>query len=182
MGSHFAKTEVAEQMINELREDFNGRLEALKNGLSGKKLYIVGMKRDINWLLEAATGCGMDVVRCVVMDMTDRSELKDVEKEYNIEMIPGGRLDRIKYAKDRTERILDPYIPVDPDTEAWIKDDVNEKVPDLILTTYPVNTRIRTCFLPVNPNTSPFEGTDFATSWMRVLKTPITEGWRKDVV
>jgi len=181
MGRHFKRTDTAEQIIKELRDEFSGRLEALKDDLKGKKIYIVGMKRDINWLLEAATGCGMDVVRCVVMDMIG-TELKDAEKEYGIEMIPGGKLDRIKYAKDRTERILDPYIPTDPDTDLWIKDDVGKKAPDLIVTTYPVSTGIRTCFLPVNPNTTPFEGPDFAQLWARVLRTPITEGWRKDVV
>jgi nitrogenase iron protein len=182
VAGHFGETETAEQIIKEMREEFCDRLEHIKEGLKGKRLYIVGMQRDINWILEAAVGCGMDIVRCVVMNMVDRSELSAIEKEYGIEMVPGGRYDRLKYAKDRTERILDPYIPVDPDTDAWIREDVKEKMPELILTTYPVDTEVRTCFLPVNPDTNHLAGPDFAESWLRVLRAPLKEGWRKDVI
>ena len=182
LGEHFGEKEKAEEIIGEIRSEFNERLSPLRKDLEGKKLYIVGMKRDINWLMESAVGVGMDIVRCVVMDILDRSEVADIEKRYNIKTIPGGRQDRLKAMKDRTERILDPYIPVDPETDAWIKNDVKGTAPDLLLTTYPIDSTVRTCFLPVNPDTTPFAGPDFATSWMRVLKIPMTEGWKKDVV
>jgi nitrogenase molybdenum-iron protein alpha/beta subunit len=182
VGKHFGETKKAEQIVKELRKEFSGRLEMLKDGLKGKKLYIVGMKRDINWIMEAAAGCGMDVVRCVVMDALDRSEFKDLEKEYRTEMVPGGRPDLLKGMKERTERILDPYIPVDPDTDAWIKNDIKEKRPELLLSTYPIDTNVRTCYLPVNPDTTPFAGPDFAATWSRVMRTPAKEGWREDVV
>jgi len=105
-----------------------------------------------------------------------------MENKFGTEIVLGGRPELLKSMKDRTERILDPFIPVDPATDAWIKDDVKEKMPDLILTTYPINDNIRTCYLPVNPDVTPFAGPDFATTWMRVLKVPLTEGWKKDVV
>jgi len=184
IAEHFGENERAEQIIRELRTEFNDRLGALRRHLSGKKVYIVGMKRDINWLMEAATGCGMDVLRYVVMDITDRSEVQDLENVYGTEMTPGGRIDLLKGMKDRTERILDPYIPVDPEMQEWISKDVNERTPDLLLSAYPVetDTDVRICFLPVNPDVTPFAGPDFAMAWMRTLKTPKEEGWRKDAV
>jgi len=184
IGGHFGENEKAEQIIKDIRTEFNDRLEVLKRHLSGKKVYIVGMKRDINWLMEAAVGCGMDVVRCVVMNVTDGSEVKDLESVYKIEMVPGGRKDLLKGMKDRTERILDPYIPVDPDMDEWLRGDLIEKGPELLLSTYPIETGtdMRICYLPVNPDVTPFAGPDFAVTWMRTLKTPKTEGWRKDAV
>jgi len=182
--AHFGESEKAEAVIKELREEFNGRFEPLKKKLKGKKVYIVGMKRDINWIMEAATGCEMDVLRYVVIDITDREEVKDLEKKYGMELIPGGRKENIKGMRDRTERILDPHIPVDRDTDAWIRKDMAETGPDILLSTYPIDsgTDVRTCFLPVNPDVTPFAGPDFAELWSRTIKTPVREGWRKDVV
>ncbi|MCL2607423.1 MAG: AAA family ATPase [Methanomassiliicoccaceae archaeon] len=182
--AHFGENEKAELAIKEIRNEFIGRLESLKWKLKGKKVYIVGMKRDINWIMEAAVGCGMDVLRHVVIDITDREEVRDLEKKYGIELIPGGRKENIKGMRDRTERILDPHIPVDPDTDAWIRKDMAEKEPDLLLSTYPIDSGkdVRTCFLPVNPNVTPFAGPEFAELWSRTLKAPVKEGWRKDVV
>jgi len=184
VGEHFGESEKAEGIIRDLRKEFSDRLEVPKRHLRGKRMYIVGMKRDINWLMEAAVGCGMDVVRCAVMDITDRSEMTDLENVYGIEMIPAGRTELLKGMKDRTERILDPYIPVDPETDEWLKNDLAEKRPDLVLSTYPIDASIdvRTCYLPVNPDVTPFAGPDFAVTWMRTLKTPAKEGWRKDAL
>jgi len=182
IGKHFGENEKAESIIKEIRNEFSSRLNSLRTDLEGKKLYIAGMERDINWLMEAAAGSGMNVVGCAVTNIIDRSEVSDLEKEYNITMIPAGRQDLLKDMKDRTERILDPYIPVDREMNARIKKDIEEKQPDLILSTYPIDDRVRTCFLPVNPDTTPFAGTDFATTWARTLKVPMKEGWRKDVV
>ena len=182
MGEHFGETEKAEQIVKEIRREFSSRLGQFKKDLKGKKLYIVGMKRDINWLLEAAIGCGMDVVRCVAMDATDNREIRDIEDDHGTEIIPGGRMDHLKYIKDRTERMLDPYIPVDRDTYEWIRKDVREKAPDILTSTYPIDTDIRTCFLPVNPDTTPYAGPALAGAWMRLLKIPLKEGWRSDVV
>ena len=182
LGDHFGEKERAEEIITEIRKEFNERLKPLRKDLGGKKLYIVGMKRDIGWLMEAALGSGMDVVGCVAMDALDSSEVSDIERIYGIKVVPGGKQERLKSMKDRTERILDPYIPVDPETDALIKGDVKRTAPDLLLTTYPIDDGVRTCFLPVNPDTTPFAGTDFAASWMRIMKIPKTEGWKKDVV
>ena len=182
LGEHFGEEERAEILIEEIREEFEERLMSLRKDLEGKRVYIVGMKRDLNWLMEPAAGCGMDIVGCVAMDALDSSEVSEMENKFGTEIVLGGRPELLKSMKDRTERILDPFIPVDPATDAWIKDDVKEKMPDLILTTYPINDNIRTCYLPVNPDVTPFAGPDFATTWMRVLKVPLTEGWKKDVV
>ena len=184
IGEHFGEKERAEKTIKEIRAEFDSRLEILKRHLKGKKVYIIGMKRDINWLMETALGCGMDVLRYVVMDITDLSEVRELEVAYGMEMIPGGRKDLIKGMRDRTERILDPYIPLGQETDAWIRKDLKEKRPDLLLSTYPIDagTDVRTCFLPVNPDVTPFAGPEFAGTWLRTLKTPIKEGWRKDAV
>ncbi|MCL2143495.1 MAG: AAA family ATPase [Methanomassiliicoccaceae archaeon] len=182
IAEHFGEEEKAERVITDIRKEFSDRLGPFRKDLKGKKLYIVGMKRDINWLLEAAVGCEMNVVRCVVMDILDRSEAGDLELAYDIEMTPGGKADHMKYVKDRTERILDPYIPVDPGMFVRIKEDVAAISPDIFLSTYPVNTETRTCFLPVNPDVTPFAGIDLAASLMRTLKVPKKEGWKKDVV
>jgi nitrogenase iron protein len=183
IAGHFGETEKAKMIIRDIRKEFDDRLKPLRERLNGKKVYIVGMERDINWLMEAATGCGMDVLRFVVMNITDRSNVQDLEKEYGIEFVLGGSKELLKGMKDRTERILDPYIPVDPNMEAWIRDDLAKNGPDLLLSTYPVDgADVRTCFLPVNPDTTPFAGPDFAVTWLRTLKTPMKEGWRKDAV
>jgi nitrogenase iron protein len=184
MGEHFNENEKAEQIVNELRTEFGDRLNALKPRLEGKKLYIAGMKRDINWMMEMALGCGMNVVRFVVTDIIDRADVREHEERYGMEMIAGGRIDLLKGMKDRTERVLDPYIPVDLDMREWIRNDANEKRPDLMLSMYPIktDTDARTCFIPMNPDVTPFAGTDLGMLCLRALKTPLTAGWRKDVV
>jgi nitrogenase iron protein len=184
ISEHFNVNEKAEQIVNELRAEFNNRLNALRPRLEGKKLYIAGMKRDINWMMEMAVGCGMNVVQFVVTDILDRSDVRELEERYGIEMVPGGRIDLLKGMKDRTERILDPYIPVDLEMREWIRKDANEKRPDIMLSLYPIktDTDARTCFLPVNPDVTPFAGTDLAGLWLRTLKAPVKEGWRKDAV
>ncbi|MCL1904521.1 MAG: AAA family ATPase [Methanomassiliicoccaceae archaeon] len=182
LGEHFSEKEEAERLISEIRKEFNDRLEIIRPRLNKKDLYVVGMIRDINWIMEAAAGTGMNVVRCVVIDITDRSEAAELEKEYRIEMVPGGKIGILKSMKDRTERILDPYIPTDPEMDAWIKKDISKIRPDLLLSTYPIDGRIRTCYLPVNPDTTPFAGPEFAALWARTLKIPLKEGWKEDVV
>jgi hypothetical protein len=66
--------------------------------------------------------------------------------------------------------------------DAWMKKDILEKGPELLLSTYPIVTGVRTCYLPVNPDTTPFAGPEFAETWLRTLKAPLEERWRKDVV
>ncbi|MCL1984289.1 MAG: nitrogenase component 1, partial [Methanomassiliicoccaceae archaeon] len=182
LGEHFSEEERAERLIGELRREYADRLGMLRPRLINKKIYIVGMKRDIGWLMETAVGAGMNVVRCVVIDITDRSEMNDLENVYGTEMIPAGIKSNLKRMKDRTERILDPYIPVDPEMNAWIKNDLRERMPDLLLSTYPIDEKIRTCFLDVNPDTTPFAGPDFASLWSRTIRTPSKEGWKEDVI
>jgi nitrogenase iron protein len=182
IGKHFGESNKAEEIIDEIKKEFKERLDALRKDTEGKKVYIVCMERDVNWLAEAVTGCGMKIVGCVVMNALDRYDLRETEETYNIETVAAGRPDLLKGMKDRTERILDPYIPVDPSTDAWIKNDVSEKKPDLLLSMYPAGSGVRTCFLPVNPDTTPFAGPELAEALLRTLKVPMTEGWKKDVV
>ena len=182
VGEHFGESEKAEQIIKDLRKEFSERLEALRKYMEGRKVYVVGMKRDIGWITEAAAGCGADIVRCVVMDAVGKNELKELEPEYSTDMIPGGMPDLLKEMKDRTERILDPYIRTDTEKEAWIRKDIKETKPDILLSMYPADPDVRTYSLPVNPDVTPFAGPDMAEELMRVLKAPKEEGWRKDVV
>ena len=180
--SHFGTEDRAEQVISDMRDDFRARLVPLREGLEGTLIYIVGLKRDISWLLETAIGTGAEVVRCVVMDALEEEEIEDLRNEYKKEMVLAGELDRAKYIRDRTERVLDPFILAGENASEWIKNDLKELRPDLLLSMFPLDSDIKTRFIPVNPDITPFAGPDFAAEWVRMLRTPAKEGWRKDVV
>ena len=159
LGEHFGESRKAEAIIKEFRKEFSERLNALRKDLKGRTVYILGTHKDVNWILETAEGCGMKVIRCAVVDLTDHSKDYELDADPRVEFLPGKGIGEIMK-------------------------DVREKGPDILVTTYPVDVGpgTETSFIPLVPDAGPFAGPDFAESWAKGLKLPRTEGWRKDAV
>jgi nitrogenase molybdenum-iron protein alpha/beta subunit len=159
IGEHFGQSEKAEQVIKEFRNEFEERLIPLKEGLKERTAYIMGTHMDVSWIMETALGCGMNVQRCVVIDLLDHSEDYDLKIDHPVEFLTYDKIPEVV-------------------------DDIKAKRPDIMITSYPVDVdpQTETCFIQLVPNVGPFTGPEFAGSWLRSLKAPKTEGWRKDVV
>ena len=159
IGKHFREEEKAEDIIREFRNEFEERLNSLKEDLKGRTAYIVGTHMDVCWIMETAIGAGVDVMRCVVVDILDHSKDYDLDVRYPVESVPIEKINEIA-------------------------DDVRDRRPDLLISSYPmdVNEGTETCFIPLVPDVGPMAGPIFAGTWKRMLKAPRTEGWRKDVI
>lgn len=159
IGTIFGREDAAEQIVKEMESEFEQRIDRLRNDLKGRSVYIVGMHKDVNWIMETALGCGMDVLKTVVMETMDHLEDYDLNVDYPIE--------------HRT------YAEVDA-----IREDIIAKDPDMILTVYPIDVDIdaEQCFIPISPDLGPFSGPNLAETWVRMLKAPSVEGWRLDVI
>lgn len=159
IGKHFGETDAANAVIEDMKAEFGSRINDLKDDLQGRSIYIVGAHKDINWIMETATACNMNVMRCIVIDLNDHFKDYDLEIGYPVEFM--------RY-----------------DDLTAIKEDIAKRRPELLLTTYPmdVDIEIEQCFIPITTDVGPFSGPDQAETWARKLKAPKTEGWRKDVV
>jgi len=148
----------AQELIEEFEKGFEDRLVPLRPDLEGRSVYIVGTNKDIDWIMETIIGCGMNIMRTVTVDLTDHSKDYDLKVNYPAESVSGNDI-------------------------GAVKEDIMERRPDLLITSYPmdIGTATEQCFIPLVPDVGPFSGPDFAVSWVRKLKAPKEEGWKDDV-
>jgi Nitrogenase subunit NifH (ATPase) len=159
IGKYFGKEKEAEKVIASIDAEYLRIATSLSKDLKGRSAYVVGTQKDIGWILEAMRECGMNVQRAVIIDLSDHSKDLDLDLGYDVEIIK----------KDDFCKIID---------------DITQKRPELLVTTYPVDLDIRTeqCFIPIAPDVGPYVGLQLAETWVKRLKAPVEEGWRKDVV
>jgi Nitrogenase subunit NifH (ATPase) len=159
IGKYFGKEKEAEKVVASIEGEYSRIAAALSKDLKGRPAYVVGTQKDIGWILEAMKECGMNVQRAVIIDLSDHSKDLDLDLGYDVEIIK----------KEDFCKIID---------------DITERKPELLVTTYPIDLDIRTeqCFIPIAPDVGPYVGLQLAETWVKRLKAPVEEGWRKDVV
>ena len=159
VGKYFGKSHDAACVIDSFEQEYAHRVSELKRDLEGVSVYIVGTQKDIGWILEVMTHCNMNILRAVVIDLSDHSKDLDLDVDYDVELLKGGDM-------------------------CTIVEDIISRGPDLIVTTYPIDVDggIEQCFIPIAPDIGPYAGLDLAETWVKKLKAPRTEGWRNDIV
>jgi hypothetical protein len=120
-------------------------------------LFITGQSH-IDWILETAFDCGMEVLKIGILRLEKDSALQTRYRE----QIP------LEFA----------YLPEQCPT------DIEALKPDLVLSSWsrqnlPPITHYD--IMPANPRVGFHASLDLAQRWCRILRAPLVENWRKDV-
>ena len=159
VGKYFGKEKEAEIVVASIDKEYSRLVTALSKDLKGRSVYVVGTQKDIGWILEVMNECGMNIQRAVIIDLSDHSKDLSLDLDYDVEIIKNEDFCKIM-------------------------DDITLRRPELLITTYPIDLDIKTeqCFIPIAPDVGPYVGPQLAETWVKRLKAPAEEGWRKDVV
>ena len=155
---YFGRLAAVERVLTDLRLEYLAGLEASRSALRGKRLMLlVTHATDVDWVLETAFDCGMQVAQLAVLRLPEESDF------------------RTRYA-DRIE-VRFGYRP-EQQTE-----DIEHLKPDLVLSGFnrqelPPLTRYDT--FPPSPPVGPQANLELAQRWGRLLKAPLVEGWKQD--
>ena len=147
-----------ERVIAGLEREYRAGVDGMRDSLRGKRLMLlVSYETDVDWILETAFDCGMEVVRLAVMRLDGESD------------------PRTRYA-DRVDTCFG-YRP-----EQQIAD-IRQLKPDLLVSSFtrqglPPLTRYDT--FPTVPVVGPQANLELARRWRRLLRAPLEEGWKRD--
>ncbi len=158
VAAYFGRIEAARNVIAGLRREYECGLEDLRPRLLGRRIMLlVTYATDIDWILETAFDCGMEVVKLAVLQL------------------PQDTAFSTRYA-DR--------IPVQfsyrPEQRVG---DIETLRPDLVVSGFvrqdlPPLAHYDT--FPPNPQIGPEANLTLARRWCRLLRAPLTEKWKED--
>jgi nitrogenase iron protein NifH len=154
LGAHFGIAAETEETIARWECAYQKEIEALRPRLEGRKVAIMSLVRSVDWVLEAVTDLGMEVVKVGIVDRSDHLNDTSVRSGYA----------EVEY----------DYSP-----ERWAKD-IEALGPDLALSNYVSPLEVRQDSIPLCPPAGFLSGVRFGERWSRVLRAPMVEGWRAD--
>lgn len=147
----------ARELYGELELDYRQRAARLRPYLEGRKLMMLTMNQEADWVVETATDLGMEVVLYASTNEVDyvrpfqpRSELHGVKRTFG-------------------------YSPKDREK------DIRELAPDLVLSTYAPQDLPTSCHyevLTLCPDVGHLSGLSKAGRWASLMRAPLREGWR----
>lgn len=147
----------AKALSEELEADYWQRAEKLRPYLEGRKLMMLTLNQEADWVVETAKDLGMEVVLYASMNSVDyvrpfhpRAELRGVVRTFG-------------------------YSPEDREK------DVRALAPDLVLSTYAPQDLPTSCHyevLTLCPDVGHLSGMSKAGRWASLMKAPLREGWR----
>ena len=155
---HFERVSAAERVLADLRREYWEGIEEPQSVLRGRRLMLlVTYGTDLDWILETAFDCGMEVVQLGVLRLRGES---DFQTRY---------ADRLKL-----------HFGYRPEQQA---EDIERLRPDLVLSGFtrqelPPLTRYDS--LPPSPPVGPQANLELARRWCRLLRAPLIEGWKQD--
>lgn len=161
IGKVFDKQEEVESVLDSIEKEYLKRTDSMKKQLAGKRAYITSMHMNIDWLIDMAEDLEIGIIRSVVLERPDHTHDIDMKTRH---------------------RNIEKMNTFDIDT---IKEDILEKQPDFIFTTYLFDQMPDSMLqfkIPLVPDLGPFGGLDLMERWIRLSKKPKTEGWKKDVL
>jgi nitrogenase iron protein NifH len=161
VGRAFGKESEASAAMADIRKQYLVRLEHVKGCFNGKRVCVVTMHMNVDWLLEILEDMGAVVTKAFVINRRDHTLDLDVKIRH-----PGISI-------------------VAMDQMATVRKKIEEASPDMIFNMYIDNLTddsVKQFKIPLVPDLGPFGGLNEAERWMRSMKRPATEGWRKDVL
>ena len=148
-----------DEALNQIRSEYQNRLQELIPHLKGRSVYVLSMHKDIDWLVDLLLDLELDIQRVRVLERADHSMDYDVDNEHH-EIIE-----------------FEPRYDV-----AEVMDDVRKNSPQLLLTTYltQLDLPIHQFKVPLVPDLGHLGALKMAEEWALSLRAPVEEGWRKD--
>ena len=155
----FGKEEIAEEIIEENREQYYSRIKELRPYLEGKKLMIITFNHELDWILGAALDCGMEIVKlCILNYSQDEGFRTSIPEIKNVEIIEDY---------DREQRIHD----------------IETLKPDIVLGNYTSDKLGHDVVLdtiPMCPDVGFFSGLDLVERWCGLVKADKEGEWQND--
>ncbi len=158
LARHFHKTNETEEIIERHHAVYEASVAALRPALEGKRILIAARNHCIDWVLETALDLGMVILKAGILE----SAWDDTfHSRYE------GRVPFVfPYAREQRD------------------EDMRAFDPDLTLINYPWRNMpegFRFDHIPVCPDVGFLAGIASAGRWLRLMKLPAREGWRRDV-
>jgi nitrogenase iron protein len=155
---YFHKTDGAEAIIEQHRIAYEAFIARLRPGLQGKRIFIAAQNHRIDWVLDTALDLGMEVLKVGILESVwDDSFLSRY----------AGRVPLVfPYPREQRE------------------EDMRALDPDLTLVNHPWRNMpegFAFDHISVCPDVGFFSGVAAAGRWLRLMKVPAREGWRRDV-
>ena len=158
VAEQFGKEDRLDSLRKEIEEEFDSLISGYKKVLKGKRICILSITKDIDWIIEATERAGMIRERTVVLERSDYSNDMGLKNEYpDIIMIKN---DQLMDEKENMERMS----------------------PDVLISTMPITKKIPFMPIPLVHIPSPFTGIDFIKRLAVMISYDKEEGWRKDVL
>ena len=145
-------------MIDDLRRGYDQGLEGLSRTLRGRRIMLlVTYATNIDWVVETAFDCGMEVVKLAVLQL---------EKDSAFTTRYGDRVSlQFGYLPEQTARDIEALQP-DLVVSGFVRQDLP---PIAHYDTFPSTAQ-----------TGPDANLALAERWCRLLRTPLTEKWKQD--
>lgn len=158
VGRTFRRADLAETIIGQYREAYEQAIATLRPGLQGKRIFIAAQNHRIDWVIDTALDLGMEIIKVGILE----SVWEDSFLSRFARRVP------LVFPYQREQR----------------EHDMEALQPDLTLINFPWQTmpdgyvfdHISIC-----PDVGFFSGVTAAARWLRLMKVPAREGWRRDV-
>lgn len=155
----FGKEEIAEEIIEEKREEYYRRIEKIRPHLEGKKLMIITFNHELDWILQAALDCGMEIVKLCILNYSQDEGFRT--------SIPEIRKVTVEEDYDREHRM----------------NDIKELKPDIVLGNYTsdkLSTSAVLDTIPMCPDVGFFSGLDLVERWCTLVRSENEGEWEND--
>jgi len=157
VGSFFGREESVKIMIQDARKEYELNISQIRDRMAGKTLLITTQKRSIDWILDLAMDLGMIVLKVGIL----YSPFNDTFHSRYEDQIS------FSHGYDVQKR----------------SEDIRSLHPDLVLYTYPSLSSqdyAKSDLIPYSPGFGFFAGIQWAKRLSRIIRLPVTEGWKYD--
>lgn len=156
VASIFGRINAAEEIISRNRDAYKATIAELHPKLCGKKIFIVAQNHRLDWILDTALDLDMEILKVGILESVwDDEFISRYEGRFPL-VFP--------YPRDQRE------------------EDMQTLKPDITLINYPwrnMPDQFRFDQIPVSPDVGFFAGIAAARRWLRLMKLPAMEGWRR---
>lgn len=157
LAAFFHKEVVGAEIIEQYQRHYKGMIEKYRSVLKGRKLMIITYMHNVDWIMETAFDLGMIVSKvCILNFSQDNAFITRYPERFEVET---------------------DYPPSKRD------EDINRLGPDILLGNYtPKNLPypLHVDMIPMCPDVGFYGGLTFARRWATLIKSPVTEGWKRD--
>ncbi|NDJ77219.1 MAG: AAA family ATPase [Chloroflexi bacterium] len=156
IAAFFAKTEQVNAIVAQHRTGYEALVENLRPALAGKRIFILTYGHRLDWILQTAFDLEMEVLKVAVLNYAyDDRFFSRFEGRFAVEL---------NYAPEQRNG------------------DIQALQPDLVLSNFMLGVPegVRGDIIPICPDVGFHSGLLLAERWYRLLKAPVSEGWRSD--